>query len=1345
MRETKFYNYQSTASLELAQVYQVDNQWHNTRPSYDAPIRGVPIRAGGLAGPIIAWRVEAGREILLENVLNHTVLRIVLPSLLSCIPVIRTRDSPEQLAVLASFQTQSGCEFVRIHCDFPSAEQSNELVRVESLQGAVDEDIVSALHSSPDGTYFFGLVTSQCGRVIENYGPQPCLQLERFDMRADDDDVSASSDASTASRGYFITRLLNTPRNLLPTPARNTGARTSMGFETPGPRSARGSLMSLASPLSTRRHAATEPPQGDSVEALCAVTQNETYLVALHASGRICAYSVHNGLLAGEGTLGLTLAKDFPQQFLLKASQEHIVAVVTVDEDPQANSVRVFSITLKRHIARTVDVMCNQLAKRGGPIDRVVGAALLGNDVLVGTESGAISGPMNGPDAQINGTGLPLCKLWTAIDDIEQTTGFGHAVNAMVENARERLLAAHRFSSGVIAKAMRLTDLPNTSREVVEKYIRDSRFTEEEIPLFLKAVARAEFLAIDTDMPLRGIQMVDGVGLVASRNSGLFVFRKLMQEEHVALSRSILTFTEKDILSGPVACLAASHAISQVLCSKLSRTMKTDHAYENLLFMMQLSLRFSEVAKHLPLTYCIAQQRAIRIHASQVLVDDSAKAFPTAVDYVQSILAPGGKSIRFLYDANEMLALQLCATHSASFVPVSSFFASGLAWLSQYTANKNSVSFMNGGQMTNGNLRFRENFSDIGENGTSQPDFNGFLQQSYGCLVSAAQVASSSEGLAEEDRDCVLHLAKILKTVHSENSNGDMQIDTQVDAALGGVRKEEFVEHLGYWLLERSVRLFESAGSPKTAAAAALEAMKTAPSRDYYETMRAAAFGRLLDARELQTALNTQLKPPFDAHNETVVSRSEASALRDGIGLFVNAVADEGQLKWLAEVELPEPLNSLAALTLERRARAAEPLDADAELESMKLSDSEEELKTRKIYEYEYLYAWHLGNYNAAAAAASALEWGERLSNEGLSIAVSTSFSNNRMAENEARLRLLLAWAGMKVRAFSCALAVVQTMEPNKQYFARTKFSILAQDPQDRLPGVITPDWVSRRQLLAHAQRLCITRMLSDSNTQRVISQLNFLTAHGSQYLQGTEQGINWIINVLCDVPSPENIQLGAELAAAWIKENGEQQLALVVTSAAKLAANPAVSMFDYSHFNDLLVDVYNMAEIAGVNRNWSLLGLKSALTQLTVELQIPQWLVDQAAWGLSESNLDVTKISGTKSRKGDVGSVARAFLEVSRPIDAAKVLLSEFRRFAILKGKKCEDMLYYYNRQVIPFAAIDATIIMLGRMEEDDHLTDVYLVQLKDETQKYCRLAVNEYKDVVVKYKANQDNTVMV
>eukprot|EP00171_Calliarthron_tuberculosum_P008664 IDg8664t1 len=269
--------------------------------------------------------------------------------------------------------------------------------------------------------------------------------------------------------------------------------------------------------------------------------------------------------------------------------------------------------------------------------------------------------------------------------------------------------------------------------------------------------------------------------------------------------------------------------------------------------------------------------------------------------------------------------------------------------------------------------------------------------------------------------------------------------------------------------------------------------------------------------------------------------------------------------------------------------------------------------------------------------------------------------------------------------------------------------------------------------------------MLSDSNIQRVVSQLNFLSAHGSQYLQGTEQGINWIIKMLCDVPSPENIQLAAELAAAWIKENGDQQLALLVSSAAKLAANPAVEMFDYSHFSDLLIDVYNMAGVAGVNRNWSLLGLKSAITQLAGEFQIPQWLVDQAAWGLSQSNLDPAKISGITSWKGDVGSVARAFLEVGKPIDAAKVLLSEFQRFAILKeSKKSEEMLYYYNRMVVPYAAIDATIIMLGRMDENDYNADMCLMQLKDETQKYSKLAVEEYRDVVVKYNANQESPVV-
>lgn len=1295
-------------------------------------------------GAAIAWRVQGGRDIVLEHLLCGALLRVALPSLLSCTPVVRAGDLPSRVELLVAFQTQSGCEVALIGATFP---RSGDRVQVESLQGAVDDDIVTALHEE-HGAFFFGLATGTCGRVVPNRAPQPALEMVRFeraDFPLDDNDTSMTSDssrrsasASTASQS-FITRLFKTPRHIRAPPSAHSPS-SAVGFETPDHRTARDSIMSLATPRSSRRPTITGIAHGDATEALCSVQLHEFCLIALHASGHVCAY-LRNGerfILAGDTKLGHALAKDYSTQFLLRASHEHIVAVVTVDEDPQANSLRVFSIKLKFHDMRTVTVECRQDVKLSGPIDRLVGAVLLGNDVIVGTETGIISGPLKSNEVDNNCTGLPACELWTSIHDIEMPNGYGHVLNSMIKDPRDRLLAAHRFSPNVIAKALRFHDMRNVTREGIEEQILESNCSEDDVAVFREAISRAEFLCIDTDMPLRSIQIVDGVGLVASRNVGLFVFRKLHQEEHNALGGNFASFREADMLSGTVACLASSHGISQILCSALSCLMESDPSYNNMLFMMRQSLGFSEVKKHIPLTYCFVQNRAVLTTIAQNLASPSDILFGKAVDYVRGVLEPGARSLRYLFDAGEIRAFHRCAMEAGSLVPVSSFFACGLAWLTRYKRLKNEQSFGDGNATENGGVVSNVDLLHVAPSGTNEMDYDGMIRHSYGNLVSAAQVASSTDGLADEDKDCVLHLAKIISTSPHQDGWGAVPHSDKVDPALYGVTKEEIIPHLGYWLLERSVRLFESAGSPKTAAAAALEAMKMAPTQAYYETMRSAAFGRFLDARELQTALNTQLKPPFDSESQIVVDRKEASALRDGIGLFVNAVADEGRLQWLAEVYLPEPLNSLASLTLERRARAAEPLDANAELEAMEWSDTKKEFRQNYCYEYEYLYAWHMKNFNATSAAASVLEWGERLSTEGLSIVVSTTFDDSRFQISHPRLLLFLAWATVKVRAFSGALSVVQTMDTKKRYFARSKFSVRTQDPQQESSGIVRPDWVARRELLAHAQRNCITRMLSETDKQRVVSLLNFLMAHGSQHLQDTAQGVRWISNRLYEAPITDNIQLSVELAATWIEEIGDAPLISVVSMAAKIAANVAVKTFNYSHFKDLLVDVYRAGLEANINRNWGLIGLKSALKQSAGELQIPQWLIEQALWGLPQCN------GPNSASNGYVGAVVRAFLEVSRPINAAKVILAEFRRFSAMK-EKSERVLHYYSKQTIPYAAIDATRIMLGRMDENNKLADLYLKQLKEATRKYSSMAVGEYKNALVRHTMNQDSPVMV
>ncbi len=1276
MRETRFYEYQSDLVVEAAQVYEVASlkHWHAST-SYNAPYSGPPVRGGGLAGSIIAWRIDSGSAIILESLLDHIVLRITFPSSLSCLPVIKTKRAPEEVLILASFATDSGCELVLLVCNFPDANVSSENVSVQKTQLAVDEDLISVLHASPtNDDLFFGLASGQCGLISQTHGYQASLELTRFDTPdfsggADESETgsvstefSRHSANSVASKG-FISRLLTTPRMLMPSPASQSNTQTSM-FNTPRHR---GSLP-FTTPRSSRNMRDSPPSAADGIEALHTMDLDVPCLVALHSLGRIVVYAKYGDYyqFGGEGKLPLTLAKDRCRQFLLNESQDRIIAVLTVDEDPQANSVRVLSISLKQQITKAVIVSFRSLVKRQGPIDRIVGAVLLGGSIIVGTESGALSGPLNSNDLEENGIGLPMGNTWTAIDDVERPGGLGHHVNAVIEDPRERLLAAHRFSPEVLVKAVRLLDLPNYSRPTVEKRIRSMTFGENEEVNCERAVGRAERLTVDIDMPLHGLQMVPSVGVVAARKRGLFVLRKLYTVEAQALRRSNSVCDESEVLSGPVAWFAASQAAIQVLCANLSVLQRSHPSYKNLVFMIRQGLRFSEVQKNAALTDCIVAEKA---RQSQLNIDNrndgTGSEFSKAVELIRLTLEPGGKSLRFLSGAKEMNALRLAAEIAADYVPMSSCFAAGLSWLARYSTQENVIKGISDETVAVEDVYLDD--SDPAVLDVPMGHSDTLLKRAYANLVAAAKFAGSHKcRTGDEDTDCVLDLAKLSKTSSLDDQNIQMTLENDADSPLAGIDQETVLEHLGYWLLERSVRLLEVSGAPNSAACAAMEAMCLAPDRGHYETMRAAAFGRFLDAEALDNALFCQLQPPFDMKGNIMCSKDDAGALRDAMGLFVNAVADKDKLEWLVNANLPEPLKTLSAMTLERRARAAEPLNIDSELGALAWSLEEGQAPSvRRLSDYEYLYAWYVANDNFADAASCALEWAERLSTEGLAIVVSATVGKVGPAANDARLRLLLSWARTKVRAFSFALSAVQLLKPNLQYFVRSKFSVLAQESASS-PGVVTTDWVSRRQLLAFAQSLCITRMISGSKDENEGGgTVSYLLAHGAPYLQETSQSVTWVLSTLAAIPTPENIQVCAELAAAWVKEHGPQQLVSVVEGAAHVAADSGAKSFNYAQLHSLLSEVRMMGVAAGCHRNWSLIGLKSALGASPGASLVPQWLADQAAWGVNCSDKKCAEYNEPKDvlSNGDVGAVVRAFLMFNQPVNAAKVLLTEFRR----------------------------------------------------------------------------------
>ena len=1272
MRETRFYSYHPesavASSKNLYSIHSVTS-W-NRASDYVAPELGPPIRAAGLAG-VYSWRVINGDNIILEHVVERKIQRFAFPGPLSCVPVV-SFESKSIIRIIAAFATESGSEIVSLVV----SPKDDESVEIRRAQAPIDADVVTTLCETAENNWVFGLASGRVGSTTHT-NTSESLFIKFFAVpesagahsNTDDEDVrSHNSDLSrrsitgmgtTQQTPGLLSRLFQTSRNPFTTPTVTPREHPSP-FTTPRPSSIRGNRNSInpfgATPRSNRRNYGnfTPSPAEERVEALLHLRVEQNCVVALHASGRIVTFVAGNDneyRYAGETNLGLKLAKNFARHCLLVTPNNQVAAVLTVDEEPQADSVRVFAINLKWQVGSSIAINCRQLVKRSGPIEKVVDAVVFGNDVIVATESGIISGPMQSSNPDDRGVGLPNRIFWTAIEDVEQDAGLGHSIDGIYDDPMDRLLSAHRFSVDVIVKALRISEIPNTNREIMEQRIREYDFGEDRNAVFVKALNRANFLTVDMDLPLRGLQVIPGVGLVAARNCGLFVFRHLTPEEKSIFGMGAIEQPKDVSLTGTIAHLAASHGSAQTFFARFATIGQSDQTYELQKVVLRHVLRYSQVEKEVALTDRLVVQLAKEATASSDKDDmvDEAHFFQ-ALQKVQETLAPGTSAVlQYLFDAGETIALANAAEASSEALPVSVMFASGLGWLGRVDELKRST-----GEDIHVLLAKDEmNYNDDELYDHSRPNAKLMLDKCYGFMVGAARLACSSDGLHDDDIECVMHLAKIPRNAMRKDED-EMRDEIRPDSPVSGMDDDPVREGLGYWLLERTVRLFEKVGSLKIAAAAALEAMTHAPSRDLYEKMRAAAFGRFLDARNLPTALDAMLKPPFNHQEAPLITKSEASALRDGMGLFINAVADNGMLDWLVGRELPEPLVSLAAHTIARRARAAEPLDIDAELGALFTDDEEElhRLRRRLHSEYDSLYAWYIRNGNEPDAAGAGLEWGERLQGEGLRQVLQASVGHIQVPPYEAQLRLLMTWASAKVKAFSSAYTAVIMLPEGKQYFVRSRFSVAGQEREES--GIVGAAWAARRCALAKMQKNCFAQLLSCESADEKASRANFLFAAGLQCLSDNIQGVQWIIETLCADPTVENIRDAVELAAIWSEEVGEGLLEAIIASAAR-AAVVGNEKFSWPCLAAVLEDA-----ITHLAKNWPIVALKA-----TCQLQAdpPQWLIDSAA-------------------QFDGAAVARVFLAAGRPVQSARVLLAEYARGAKPAG--------------VAYAAIDATIAKL-------------------------------------------------
>lgn len=1272
----------------------------------------------GLVNDTVAWRVDEGEALIFENIMTRKGLRLNLSSPLTCRPLLRAgaADSSKFVEVLLSCYTNSvGCVLIRIRVTIPPISLSAAVTYEEICRQSVPTTCITCM-TDVDGDPVLGRTDGSCANVKfpdvlparMNLIPFAPNAMGNSENRGSGDDTSmvsgvsdesAPSHRSVASSMSFglMTRLFGSPRG-----NSNAAGRNAMEASSHEPRQ---------QSSATRRSREEKAPYRktmDNVLCVAKVQLDVKALVSLHQSGRLCVYWATDASYqyVTDIVLPVKLSVGIVNHFLLTGPNESVIAAVVADEDPHADSLRVFNIASKIRGERSIALAATQIAVRQGPVDRIVSAAFTGEDVIVGSESGFVSGLLNVPSDVDDGTGIPTGTAWTAFDDMEQPFGLANILDSACPDPRDQLLQAHRFSVSAVAKALRMENPGLVSRAQIEETVKNTVFDHDGENMWQRVKARAEHITKSEDLLVRDLCVVDGVGLVVARQRSLFVLRGLLEYEQKAVENRAHLLLNREPLTCPgPGWMLSSHGACQVIASQYSLENSNPEAKNKLKFMLSAATCFSGVETEDPLLDRLARRHGLGQEEGAVFSD-----LGSAISSSLSSIEPGPSLLFFLQSFSEMDLLLVAAEQASNNLPVSSMFASGIAWLlkSQSTAYSLSDSWI-------------DKASAADHNSPGQAAWR--IERAYAFFITASEW-SSKGAVTATDIGCVVKLAGLT----NEEVTATEQADAQEDVIMVGAPSDQpgepdvarFREHLGFWLLERSVRMLESNGAPKSAAAVSLEAMGRAPDRKRHEMMRASAFTRFLDAGNLEHALIAILRDPYPVEESSAISPQESSALRDAVGLFVDAVANHGRLQWLAECGLPEPLCVLCGLALERRARAADAMNIRRNIRSggstgggdpLMISVESEDFK-KLVSEYEQLYSWHILRNDESSAATSALEWGERLSNEGL-ITIRNAAANDaiRMSVDQ-QMRLLLEWAKAKCEAWSYALSGAQLEPRGRRYIVRSRFSLLADGSQPR-KGIVSESWVSRRHLLAHAQSRVLTAMLSEGESDDTrIQFVQFVVSPDSVLLLPQAEGLRWVTSMLINHrPSYDNMLLCAELGSAWREEVGEGLLVDIIKEAANRASQQTVTTFGYPELDELLRAVVSTGGELEASRNWHLIALESALATSAGVIASPQWLVDAAAWGtaaFAEGTTETERFFSGR-RRGDAAGVVRALLRNHRPVDAAKLLIVGLKSQGKMTRSDGNKDTFY-----VPYSAIDATMEMLAQCADDYPDAEVYRQRLE-------------------------------
>ena len=168
------------------------------------------------------------------------------------------------------------------------------------------------------------------------------------------------------------------------------------------------------------------------------------------------------------------------------------------------------------------------------------------------------------------------------------------------------------------------------------------------------------------------------------------------------------------------------------------------------------------------------------------------------------------------------------------------------------------------------------------------------------------------------------------------------------------------------------------------------------------------------------------------------------------------------------------------------------------------------------------------------SAATAALEWAERLRDEDLGLLCAIVSRKPPIIAKEMQTKMLQVWTRARCTALSYRSSATRLQPEDSCYVARSRFSILSRKGVPKNGGVVDVDWVVRRHLLAHAQGICLKKILSE-HERGEDHDVECLFSPGPVFLAENEEDLRYVVSQLAQGASLGNFLIWANLFAELV------------------------------------------------------------------------------------------------------------------------------------------------------------------------------------------------------------------